>query len=111
MTQLQQYIARFSHVVAQQLTFTNSVSTTGGFAFNSYAGGLICSTDAPVTLTFFTRATDTSTPIQIKDAGGVPVSVNLNNGAVAIPDECFAAAYLMVVSSGSSVQCTILLKG
>lgn len=112
MTQLQQYIARFSHVVAQQVTFTNSISTTGGFAYNQFAGGLIiCNNLSPLTLTFFTRSSDTATPLQIKDAAGNGVSVTLSNGAVPIPDECFAAAFLMVVSSGASATCTILLKG
>jgi hypothetical protein len=97
-------------------TFTNTLATTGGFAFSNYAGALLCCTGTG-TLTFFVKPDETlaaqnsTTTRAIVDAGGSAITVVVNNNAVPLPDECYPCNYVLATTSGSNVTCTILLKG
>jgi hypothetical protein len=107
-------ILRFTTVV--QATFTNTLATTGGFAFSNYAGALLCCTGNG-TLTFYVKpnpslaANNSTTTRAIVDAGGSAITVAVNNNAVPLPDECYAGNFIVATTSGSNVTCTILLKG
>lgn len=105
-----QYIARFQHTISTTVRFTTSIGTTGGFGFNTFAGAMIVCPSA-ATLTFYVKATDTATPAPALDSSGsaITVTVPAGGGAVPLPDELFAATYVMAVSS-AQVDCTVLLK-
>lgn len=104
------YIARFQHTISTTVRFTTSIGTTGGFGFNTFAGAMILCPSA-ATLTFFVRASDTSTPLPAVNSSGTAIAVTIpaGGGAVPLPDELFAATYVMATSS-AQVDCTILLK-
>lgn len=97
-------------------TFTNTLATTGGFAFSNYAGALLCCTGTG-TLTFFVKpddnpsAQDGTTTRAVVDSSGIAITVAVNNNAVPLPDECYSCNYVLATTSGSNVTCTILLKG
>lgn len=101
-------ICRFSNV--QSLTFTNSISTTPGFAFSNYAGGLVGSTGSG-TLTFHVASALGGPTIPLVTSAGAAVTVALNNNAKPLPDECFAAPYLYAVASTATLTCTVFVKG
>lgn len=105
-----QQIVRFNHTISTTVRFTTSTSTTGGFGFNTFAGAMIICPSA-ATLTFYVKASETASPVQVYDSSGsaVTATVPAGGGAIPVPDELFAATYVMVVSS-AQVDCTILLK-
>lgn len=105
-----QSIARFQHTITTTVRFTTSIGTTGGFGFNIFAGAMIVCPSA-ATLTFYVKPTDTASPVPALDSTGAAVTVTVpaGGGAVPLPDELFAATFVMAVSS-AQVDCTILLK-
>jgi hypothetical protein len=100
------------------ITLTNSVSTTTGFSLNIAAGAMLLvdskSTAGNVTITFFVK-TDERFPetYQVLDAFGAAVTrvVTANNQAVALPDELFAARFVLCVLSSGTATVRYVTKG
>ena len=108
-------ITRYSHCGESSVSFTASVNTTGGFGFQTYAGGMILvdSATAGSTLTFYTKTSESSpTSYQVHDSSGTAVSISITAGrAIPLPDELFGAAYVMCVTSTGTASCKIIVKG
>lgn len=108
-------ITRYSHCGESSVSFTASVNTTGGFGFQTYAGGMILvdSATAGSTLTFYTKTSESSpNSYLVQDSAGTAVSVAVYAGrAIPLPDELFGAAYVMCVTSTGTASCKIIVKG
>ena len=113
-----QSIVRFNDATSQNVVFTNSTSTTGGFATAVHSGAMLLvsatSSGGAVTLTFRTKPTESSADIFTAcDASNAPVTRAVQPGrAYAVPDELFAAAYVMATTAnaGETVTCRVLTK-
>ena len=95
-----------------------SVGNSKPFCFGDYGGGMIMvpSTEGTPTLTFYTCDTEDGTFMQVfpyDSTSGLSVTVAASV-AKEIPPQLFGAHYVKIVasaiSSGTSIQYTILLK-
>lgn len=104
--------------VALPITLTNSVSTTGGFAFGPSAGAMLLidskSAAGGITVSFYVKAQDRlAETYQLVDSSGAAVTqtVTAAGQCFPIPDGLFAAGYVLpVVSSGTAVV-RVITKG
>lgn len=107
-----QQIARWNHCLTSTVTFTSSISTTGGFGFNSYAGGMLMVTLGSGTLTFYVRPSDGASDSYEVNSGGAAVTLDVVAGkAYPLPDALFGASYVQAITGGTAVACKVLLKG
>lgn len=104
----QNEISRWSHSLAQSVTFTTSIGTTGGFGMNIYAGGMLMVVSGTATLTFHVRPTESSSDSY--EVASTSLLVEAGK-AYPLPDAIFAASYVQAVSSSGNVVCKVLLKG
>jgi hypothetical protein len=113
-----QSIVRFNDSTTQNVVFTNSTSTTGGFAMAVHSGAMLLvsatSSGAAITLTFRTKMTAGSSDIFTAcNASNSPVTLTVQPGrAYAVPDELFAASYVTATTAnaGETVTCLVATK-
>jgi hypothetical protein len=106
---------RFNDLTSNSVVFTTSLSTSGGFALNTYCGGmiLVASGSTSTTLTFYVKTqSDSSTSFQAYDSTGTAVTLSVVGGrCYPIPDELFGAFYVTATTGSGTVTCQLLLKG
>lgn len=109
-------ITRFNDGTSQDVVFTSSASTTGGFNLAVYAGAMLLvsatSTGSAITLTFLTRAREQdSASFTVADSSNAPVTLSVQaNRAYNLPDELFAAGYVLATTASGTVTCRVVTK-
>lgn len=109
-------IARVKDGPTQSVTFTASNSTTGGFNFSLYAGAMIhvsSVTGSPTTLTWKVKENEeASTVYPVADGSDAAITTTIQTGrAYPLPDELFAAGYVMATTDTGTAVCKIIVKG
>lgn len=112
-----QQITRFNDQTTENVTFTNSAGTTGGFNLAVYSGAMLLvsgtSTSGAITLTFLAKASAQDADLfVVSDSSNNPVTMSVQPGrAYALPDELFAAGYVAATTASGTVTCRVLTKG
>lgn len=109
-------IVRFNETTPQDVVFTSSSSTTGGFGLNVFAGGMLLvsatSTNGAIVLTFLTKnASGDATAFTVADDTNTAVTLTVQPGrAYALPDVLFSANYVLATTASGTVTCRVLMK-
>ena len=109
-------IIRYNDATTQNVVFTNSAATTGGFAMNVFAGAMLLvsatSTGSAITLTFLTKnRPEDADAFTVADSSNAPVTLAVQPGrAYALPDQLFAANYVMATTASGTVTCRVVTK-
>lgn len=111
-----QQITRFNDATTQTITFTSSASTTGGFNLAVYSGAMLLVTATPssaaTAITFVCKATEQDADsFVVADSTNTPVAMTVQPGrAYSLPDELFAAGYVMATTASGTVSCRVIVK-
>lgn len=109
-------MVRYNDGTSQDVVFTNDPATTGGFNLAIFSGAMLLvsatSTGSPVTVTFLAKVSEQSGGAHtVADSSNNPVTLSLQAGrAYALPDDLFAAAYVMAVTASGTVTCKVVTK-
>lgn len=109
-------IVRYKDSPSQSVVFTSSEGTTGGFALSAFAGAMIHVTGitgGATTLTWKVRETgESATTFTLASALDVAktTTVSAVNRAYDIPDEAYAAAYVLATTNAGTVTCRVIVK-
>lgn len=115
---MSQIISRQGMMLVDPITLTTSATDTGGWSLNVVAGAMLLvdskTAAGSITINYYVKADDRlSATYLLVDKEGSPISqtVTATGHCFALPDELFAARYVLpVVSSGTAVvRC--VLKG
>lgn len=113
-------ITRFNDFTTQDVVFTTSINSTGGFGMGVYSGAMLLvtgtSTNGALTLTFRVGvpgypATGENS-LTAADATNTLVTMTVQPlRAYPLPDALFAASYICATTSAGTVTCRVLFKG
>lgn len=109
-------IVRWNDAPAQNVVFTNSDSTTGGFAMAVFSGAMIHVTGVSggaTSLTWKVKEKEASTTAYtLADATNTALTTAVSAGrAYAVPDAAFAAGFLVATTDQGQVTCRVFVKG
>ncbi len=108
-------IVRFNDGPTQDVTFTTSESTTGGFSLAVYSGAIVMVTSVSGATALVWKCKEnasSSAVFQVADATNVPLQTSIQAGrAYSIPDELFAAGYVMPTTNQGTATCRVIVKG
>lgn len=109
-------ITRHNDATTQNIVFTSSAATTGGFALNVFSGAMLLvaatSTEGAITLTFLTKnKPEDADAFTVASSSNAPVTLAVQPGrAYALPDELFAANYVLATTASGTVTCRVVTK-
>lgn len=111
-------IIRQGSMYNDPITLTDSVNTTQGFSLNIAAGGMLLvdskSAAGDVTIYYYVKG-DERFPESylLVDSSGAPVSQTITDAGrcFALPDELFAARFVMPIVSSGTVVARYATKG
>lgn len=111
-------IIRYPDVTSQNVVFTNTVGTTGGFNMAVASGGMLLvsatSSGGAIVLTFRTKAAEgDASSFTAANASNTVVTLTVQPGrAYPVPDELFAATYILATTAnaGETVTCRVVTK-
>ncbi len=106
-------ILRQHSVNTQDVTFTASDSTTGGFNLAVYAGGMILVTSGTATLTWKVKENaGSATSYTVADSSNAVITQSVQAGrAYALPDQLFSSAYVTATTGSGTVTVRVIVKG
>jgi hypothetical protein len=106
-------IIRQHSVPSQDVTFTSSDSTTGGFNLAVYAGGMIHVTSGSATLTWKVKElAGFPTVFTVADSSDTAVTQTVQAGrAYALPDQLYGASYVLATTDSGTITCRVIVKG
>lgn len=112
-------IVRFNDGPTKNVVFTTSNSTTGGFNLAVFSGALVMvdSVDdvagGVATLTWKCKEREGASSVySVAGSDDVILTTEVQSGrAYALPDELFAAGYVMATTAAGQVTCRVIVKG
>ena len=99
--------------VTDTVTLTSDPSTSARVGFGAFSGGIMLPvgvTGTP-TVTWYVAATDTSTPVPIQEAGVNVTTVIASGKGYYMPDQLFAASFVIPVLSAGTCSASFIMKG
>lgn len=106
-------IRRDSEILAQNVATGTTIGAAGGFAVGAYAGAMLLCVSGSATVQFYVKrnATDANAYV-LRSAFGEAISVAMSSGsAYPLPDEAYAAPFILLVATSGSASFQICLKG
>jgi hypothetical protein len=104
--------------LCDQITLTNSVSTTGGFSLSTDAGALLMvdskSSGTNITITFYAKADDRlASSYLLVDSAGAAITqiVSADGQCFPLPDGLFASRHVLPVVSAGTALVRVVTKG
>jgi len=104
--------------LCDQITLTNSASTTAGFSLSTDAGALLMvdskSDVGNINITFYAKADGKSADAYalVNNAGAaISQTITANGQCFPLPDELFAARHVLAVVSAGTALVRVVTKG
>lgn len=109
-------IVRWNSGPSQDVVFTNSDATTGGFNMAVFSGAVIhvvSVAGGATTLTWkIKERMDSATAYTLADSSDAAQTTTVQAGrAYAVPDAAFAAGYVLATTNAGTVTCRVIVKG
>lgn len=109
---------RYKEATTQTVTFrpVADIATTGGFNLGVFSGAMLLMTSTPsagdVVLTFYAKdKAEDSTNFAVHNTSNTAVTMTVRQGrAYPLPDELFAAGYVLATTASGTATAIILTK-
>lgn len=109
-------IVRFNDGPSQSVVFTTADNTTGGFNLAVYSGAIIMVESVEggaTTLTWKCKQTAGASDVfAAANSANAALTTTIQAGrAYSIPDELFAAGYVLATTNAGTATCRVIVKG
>lgn len=109
-------IVRFNDGPTKTVVFTNADNTTGGFNLAVYSGAIVMVDSVAggaTTLTWKCKEREGASSVYAAaDGSDSALTTTIQAGrAYAVPDELFAAGYVLATTNAGTASCRVIVKG